>query len=192
MSRRNKVLIGLLAVIAVAIPLIALLYPRQGTKDAVAVLGCLIGLGKIAYDIIDKERERKNKAEQARERLRVSPRYGMWESTGMELGVVIYNEGATTVHIESVECRYRATGEATEHVQALVNMDYSPTQMVEPRHVIKYRDGDFQNEFHAKVRECEPANVCIVVRSYQGEIARVDGAEIIKVLTSPPTSQLDM
>ena len=97
MTTKTMLIIGsFVLVAAVVIPVV--FFQGENTTKTVAVAGFLISLagflislGKTLYNVFDKERERKKKSQESQERVKVTARYGHWDSTGTELGVVIYN-----------------------------------------------------------------------------------------------------
>jgi hypothetical protein len=191
MTNKRIILIGLFA-LALVVVLVVFLVPGDKTTRAVAAFGVFFTIAKIVYDICDKERERKKKAEENRERVKAEARYGWWDTTGFELGVVIYNEGTTPVHIQSVTCHYIPRDGSQETTLALDNMERGRTQLLHPRHTARFRYGLFKDEELSKIAALPKENVWITINSYQGEIYRVAGEDIIKVLNSPPTHQGDV
>lgn len=190
MSNKRKLLIGLIVLVTIAVILVVLLVPGDTTTRAVALLSFVITVGKVAYDIFDKERDRKKKAEESRERVRATAKYGHWDSTGEELGVVIYNEGSTPVHIQSVNCYYRRGDGSDVQQVGLDNMGHQETELLQPKHVAKFRYGLFKEDVLREIASLPKEDVWITINSYQGEICRVSGEDIIRVLNSQPTSQV--
>jgi hypothetical protein len=136
----------------------------------------------------EEERERKKKSQESQEGVKATARYGHWDSTGTELGVVIYNEGSTTLHIQSVACHYIPSDGVKEEL-IFSNLNYACTELLEPKHTAKFHCDSFKEVVLKQISTLSKENVWITINSYQGEIYRVGGEEIIKVLNSPPTTQ---
>lgn len=168
-------------------------YYRQGSSTAVASPDEIARMGTaLAIErLLERQREDERRAkEDSRECVKAIARYGIWDTTGEELGVLIYNEGSTPVHLRSVTCHYKP-GDGTEEAEiSFDNMDHRETELLPPKHVAKFRSGWSKPDELMKVASLAKEDVWITISSYQGEICRVEGEEIIKVLNSPPTSQL--
>ena len=105
MSNRTRLIIVAIAAAAVVVVPLAFLIPGETGTRLVAALAFVVALGKAAYDVWDKERERTKNADESRENVKAIAKYGYWDSTGEELGVLLYNESlAIPVHIQSVDC----------------------------------------------------------------------------------------
>jgi hypothetical protein len=189
-TRTNLIVRGLVVTLAIVVAL-AFLIPGETATRLIATLAFVIALGKTAYDIWDKERERSKKADESREKIRAVAKYGNWDSTGTELGVILYNESASTpVHIQSVVCHYKSADGESERQVNFVNMKYGREELSEPKHSARFRDGDSHADLHQLFVTLPEEWLWITVTSYQGEVSRVSGKEIKKVLGLPPTSQL--
>jgi hypothetical protein len=184
----TKLFAGFLVAVTSAALLIIMLYPSERTTTIVAITALLITTGKTGYDIYDKERERRRKSEESRERITATAKYGTWDSTGNELGVVIYNQGSAPVNIASVECGYTMSGESKTF--EFTNMAFKRTEVVQPKHTVRFRCGGFHDDVLAALARLPEKYVWITVKTQEGETVRIEGNEIIRALTSPPTSQL--
>ena len=192
MFTRTRLFIGAIVLAVIAVLVVGFVVHGDMTTRIIALLGFLFAAAKIAYDVYDQERERQNKAEENREKVKVIPKYARWDHTTPVLGVVIYNDGSTPVHIRSVVFHFRVGGE--EKTTWLSDYESQPGGLLERKDKAKYRDagemidGNIQVDYEPLLALPE-SDVWIVVTSYQGEIARVTGDEILRVLKSPPTHQ---
>jgi len=195
MTTKTMLIVGFF-VLAAAVVILGVVFQGENTTKtvavvvavAVAVAGFLISVVKPLYDVFDKERERKKRSQESQERVKVTAKYGHWDSTGTELGVVIYNEGSTTLHIQSVACHYIPSDGVKEEL-IFSNLNYACTELLEPKHTAKFHCDSFKEVVLKQISTLPKENVWITINSYQGEIYRVGGEEIIKVLNSPPTTQ---
>jgi hypothetical protein len=184
MTTTTKILIGIGVLIVLCGLVVAGSFRFSDTPwtTALATTGFIVAVSKTAYDIIDKERERKKKADEGRERVKATARFGMWNSTGHELGVVIYNEGSQQINIKHVVFNHMMGG--TPHQISFSNKDYRNEELLSPKDTAKFWDTN-ANLKPAIVATMPPESVNITIESYQGVIYRVSGEEIIKALQSP-------
>jgi hypothetical protein len=191
MSIWTKLLVLFLIVVTAAALLLILLYPSEETTKIIAITAFLISTGKTGYDIYDKERERRKKAEEGRAKITATPKYGMWDTSGRELGVVIYNAGSAPVHIASVECHYVPTDGMGPKMLEFSNMGYKRTELLQPKHTAKFRSDHFLDEVLASLTRMPEKNIWISIKTREGEEFRVEGKEVLAALNSPLTSQVD-
>ena len=178
--------------VAVLVVPLAFLIPGETGTRLVATLAFVVALGKAAYDVWDKERDRTKKAEETRERVKATAKYGYWDSTGEELGVLLYNESSNTpVHIQSVVCHYRPPSSQTVESLELFSLNHKTEELLLPKHATKFRDGGFHGPVLKLLASLPEDCVWISVTSYQGEVCRVEGREIQAVLKAPPTNQVN-
>jgi hypothetical protein len=192
MSNRTRlVIVAAVAAVIVVVPL-AFLIPGQTGTQLVATLAFVVALGKATYDVWDKERERTKKSDETREKVKAIARFGHWDSTGQELGVLLYNESSVTpVHIRSVVCHYKTANGQTEQSLELSNLKHRTEELLPPKYATKFRDGGFKTPILKMLAALPDDQLWISVTSYQGEVCRVDGSEIKAVLNSPPTNQVN-
>jgi hypothetical protein len=175
--------------VVVVVPLAFLIPGDTGTR-LVATLAFVVALGKSAYDVWDKERERIKKAEETREKVTATVRFGCWDTTGHELGVVLYNDSPVTpVHIQSVVCYFKPPDAQAEESLRFANMKYGSEELLLPKHTARFRDSGFKKDFHAMLLTLPENNLWISVTTYQGEVCRVEGKEIQAVLKAQPTNR---
>ena len=192
MRNRNYLVLGAIAAAAVVVVPLAFLIPGETGTRLVAALAFVVALGKVAYDVWEKEGERARRADEAREKVRAAAKYGYWDSTGEELGVLLYNESASVpVHIRAVVCHYRPADGQPEQSFGLVTLGRTTEEPLPPGHATKFRDGGFKGAVHKALAALPEGRVWISVTSHQGEVCRVGGKEIQAALRSPPTSQVD-
>jgi hypothetical protein len=184
----TKIFAGFLIFVTAAALLIIFIYPSEKTTTIVAIAALVITTGKSGYEIYEKERERKKKSEESREKVTATVRYGMWDSTGRELGAIIYNAGSAPVNIASVECHYTSGGESK--VLELVNLRYQRSELVPSKHTVKFRCEAFKDDLLEAMSKLPDKDVWISIKTQEGEVLKVDGKEIIRVLNSPPTCQI--
>jgi hypothetical protein len=151
---------------------------------SISAISLVLTLAKIGYDVFDKERERGKKSQEGRERVKVSARYGTWDSSAEELGVVIYNDAATPIHLKSVTLHRRVGGDEEEI--EMVNRDDLESELLMPKHTTGFRYGCFKADILRSISQQNENNIWITIDSYQGEICRVGGDEILRVLNAPP------
>jgi hypothetical protein len=185
----SKVFLGALAIVITTALLFSYWLPGQGTTTIVAITALLVTAGKTAYDIIEKDWERKRKAEENREKIIVSPKYGIWDTTSPNLGVEIYNAGPNPVSIESVNIHYIPPGGAEVITKSLTNMQYMHTDLVESKHRGKFFMDSFEIDPVQVLGNLPAKHVWIAVKTHEGQEERVDGKQILLALKSPPTSQ---
>ena len=166
----------------VAVVVGAFLVPGEFTTRAIAVLGFVVATGKTGYDVWDKERERRKKSEEGKERIKATPKFDNFNTAEPELGVVIYNDGTTPVHIESVVCRYDAADgyKPTEFV--LFNLDAQPSELLQPKHTTNFVFGQFDHLDMDGMEDATDERLWIIVRSHGGGEWRIPGRDIAKVL----------
>lgn len=184
MTTTNKFAIGICVLLALAVLPFLITMEGDAVTRTIAVLGFALTMGKAAYDIYDKERERKKKAEEGRERIKAIMKYGLWDSSGLDLGVVIYNEGTSPVHIESVICHF-----GSEQAEFSTTYHHQRTKLIGPKDKANFTFKSLGNNVSNRISELPKETVWLVISSYQGEICRVEGEEILKVLNSPHTNQ---
>jgi hypothetical protein len=187
MPLRTKIITGLLIFLTLACMVIVLLFPGPETAKVVAITALLVTTAKSGYDIYEKELERRKKAEDAREKIITTAKFGIWDTSTSKLGVEIYNAGASPVSIASVECHYPKNG--TRETLPLTNMAYMPTEIIPPKNTAKFRLDSFEI---GPVTECvrlPDTDIWISIRTHEGAEFRVDGKEIARVLNAAPTSQ---
>jgi hypothetical protein len=145
----------------------------------VALGGFLVNYGKVAYDVWDKERDRRKKENDAQERVQATP-FFTWHGTADSVACLdVYNAGAATVHIRRVALVVRdAAGTAT--AEQLYVGDSSDTRCkLGPKDHARFQlftgDKRFQGVALAKL---SPENLWIVVESFTGELARVRGEDV--------------
>ena len=68
----------------------------------VATLGILVAGAKNAYDVLDKERERRKKEDESREVLTATAEFCNYDSGTKQVGVELYNGGKSTVPVKQV------------------------------------------------------------------------------------------
>lgn len=79
---------------------VAYFFPDEFATRVFTVGTVVIAVSEILYSRYGKAVERMAKAEEARERVNITPAYGPWDSTANLLGVVIYNETSNPVHVK--------------------------------------------------------------------------------------------
>jgi hypothetical protein len=187
MPLQTKIIAGFL-IFMTAVAIVAIVFfPSDRTTNIVAVAALMVTTGKTGYDILDKERERRKSAEERREKIIVTPKFGMWESTGHELGVIIYNAGSAATHIASAKCFYRQS-EDTKTLE-FGSMKYHRTEVIPSKHTAKFRCDALKDALLADLARLPAEDIWIVVETQEGQSVTVDGRDIIAVLNSPPTSQ---
>jgi len=184
----TKLFVGFLIAVTAAALLIILLFPSERSTSIVAITALLLTTVKTGYDIVEKERERKKKTEEGREKITATAKYGMWDSSGHELGVVIYNTGSGPVSIASVECHYALGGETK--ILEFSNLKYQRTELVPSKHTAKFRSGCFKDDLLAVMAKLPEKDIWITIETQEGEVVRVGGKDIVRALNSPPTSLL--
>lgn len=189
MPIQTKIIAGLLIFLTAAALLIILLFPGEKTTTIVAITALLVTTAKAGYDIYEKERERKKMVDDRREKLIVTARYGMWDTTSPNLGVLIYNAGPSPVRLMSVTCHYISSGSTAEMKIEFTNMKSIPTELVPSKHTAKFRDDDFKVDTKSVLAELPANDVWITIATQEGTTIRVDGKDILSVLNSKPTSQ---
>jgi hypothetical protein len=190
MSILTKIFVAFLIFITAAALLIILLYPGERTTTIVAITALLISTGKTGYDIYDKERERRKKAEEGRARITATAKYGMWDSSGRELGVVIYNAGSAPAHIACVECRYIPSDGTEVKTLEFSNISYKRSELLQPKHTARFRSGCFKDDLLGAMAKLPEKNIWISIKTLEGEEFKVEGKEILAALNAPPSNQL--
>lgn len=189
MPLRTKIIAGVLIFLTAAAVIAILYFPSERTTNIVAVAALLVTTAKAGYDIYEKELERRTKAEDSREKIVVTPKYGIWDTTSPHLGVEIYNAGPSPVSIESVVCQYVPSGSKDVKTLALTSMKVMRTELVPSKHHGKFRLESFDIDLVGEMGKLRDKDVWITVKTHEGAAVMVDGREIIRVLNSPPTSQ---
>jgi hypothetical protein len=192
MSNRTRWLVACIGAVALIVVSLAFIIPGEIATRLIAASAFVIAMGKTAYDIWDKERERTKKANESRENVKATVKYGYWDSTGEELGVILYNESSSTpVHIQSVNCHYKlADGQSEERLE-FDNIQHATSELLLPKHTAKFRYGLFQDTTMKLLATLPEERLWISVASYQGEVCRVGGKDIQAVLKAPPTNQVN-
>jgi hypothetical protein len=167
-----------------------LFYPSERATGTVAIAALLVTTGKTAYDIFDKERERQESADDRREKLLVKPRYGMWDSTGIELGVLIYNASPSAVHVSCARCYYRQDNETKK--LDLLDMKRLPAQVIASKHTARFRCGASKEDILNELAKLAPKDLWITVETHEGQSVTVDGDSVLAVLNSKPASQFGL
>jgi hypothetical protein len=184
-SKKNAIIGGGFVAAIVAVLLVTLLVKGETVTKVVAVAGCILALGKTGWDMIEKDLERQKKAEEGKEKIKATPKYGHYNSTAEELGVLIYNEGNAPVSIESVVCHWVRGGGTKEQDYPLFSRDGHLTEMVQPKHKLTFNlfnDGSIDiNEMQSTPDD----RLRISVRSHGGTEWRVKASEIAKAIASP-------
>ncbi|MFO0799546.1 MAG: hypothetical protein U0804_18915 [Gemmataceae bacterium] len=146
--------VAFLAVLLIGWGVALLVDPYDLTRQisvfggVVAVFALLGNLGKIGYDIWDKERDRKKKDEDKKEKLKATALYSppvsklRYSSPGIDpdgvcvVGVKIYNEGSAPVHVKSVRlvCREGTTHFEPVPLYVEAGKTESFTCLIEPKH----------------------------------------------------------
>jgi hypothetical protein len=125
--------------------------------------------------------------EDRREKIIATAKYGMWDSTGQELGVVIYNAGSAPVNIAAVECHYRQGGEMKK--LELSNLKYQRTELVPSKYTAKFHCDAFKDDQMKAFGKLPEKDIWITVKTQEGEVCKVEGKDIVGALNSPPTYQ---
>ena len=89
---------------------VAVFVPGENVTRVLAVLGFIVALGKTAYDVWEKERERRKKKEDNVEKLRVAPTLQSHDADIETLGLRVHNAGKSAVSIHRVQLIYRRDG----------------------------------------------------------------------------------
>lgn len=191
----NWKVLGFLAVgvlLLLGVILVAWLVPGENVTRGLIVASFLLTLLKAAYDVLDKVQERRRKEAESKERVKASPTFnkpacGKMETTEV-VGAELYNEGAALVNIKRVQVVVASeTGNSESH--NLVSFEpwpvpgapwSHPAKKIGPREVVRFHlppsaDRRFQAE---ALLTLAPENLCILIESYGGEVARVPGEQI--------------
>jgi hypothetical protein len=183
----TKFITGLLILLTLACMVIILLFPGPETAKVVAITALLVTTAKSGYDIYEKELERRKKAEDAREKIIATAKYGIWDTSTSKLGVEIYNAGASPVSIASVECHCPKNG--TRARLPLTNIAYMPSEIVPSKNTAKFRLDSLEIDPVTECGRLPDTDIWITIRTHEGAEFRVDGKEIARVLNAAPTSQ---
>jgi hypothetical protein len=188
-TRKIGVLVTLGVLLVAGVMLVAFFVPGEFVTRAIAVLGVLIAVAKTAYDIVDKERERRKKASEGVERIKATVCYSKAWSRRL-FGVEIYNEGPL-VNIKSV-CLKVVTGEKTERIPLLVNYrlegagQHFPRAKFEETYILQQKSNVFfhidPNREMAAFLNFDPSALSVEVESFVGPLATIEGDKVYAVL----------
>lgn len=145
----------------------------------VALGSFLVNYGKAAYDVWDKERERRKKEADAQERILATPVFTWHDTAESVVCVDLYNAGAAVVHIKRAALVVRdATG--GEAVEVLCAGDgFDPRCKLGPKDHARFRSITSDKRFAGvALAKLPPTDLWIVVESFVGEVARVRGEDV--------------
>lgn len=145
----------------------------------VALGGLVVNYGKAAYDVWDKERERRKKEADAQERVTATPVFTWHDTAESVVCVDLYNVGAATVHIKraALVVRDAAGVEAAEVL--CVGDGFDPRCKLGPKDHARFRSTTGDKRFGGvALAKLPPPDLWIVVESFVGEVARVRGEDI--------------
>jgi hypothetical protein len=193
--RASAVIVGLVVLVAVVVYFLFFSDSLQGdwVTRIIAVVGFAVTAGKVAYDIWDKERDRKKKADEKKEKVRTFALCKRQQG-GFNLSVDIYNDGAAKIHIRNVYLAFTENGFKNQYQlvadpprPAVTSVTFSPSAHLRtftsiPKLTSWELDTKGKVLFYLNTSQHLPApGVCpdlrIVIESYQGEVAVVPESE---------------
>lgn len=201
MNRRQAVVLVVGFASLVGAVLLAVFVPGENVTRLIAVGGFLVTLGKAGYDIWEKAQERRKKEEEKAEKVRATLILGGGGYNGMDLKVELFNHGTTRVAIKQVALCGVFKGHDFSFPLAMPDADslhrltfyreqldisIHPTRVtLEPK---EHADFYLSSLLHLAgdptrfgVKDfvgLEAGSFWVVVESFNGELKRIDGAEI--------------
>jgi hypothetical protein len=151
--------------------------------------GFAVNYGKNAYDVWDKERERRKKSEENKERLRIIPTYRRYDSGKSVVGVQIYNEGkvpvairAVTLCIDTAEIKnvfplFMISGRSKDGME-----EYAVTKKLEPHEHVDFFVPFGEGPSTKELVMFAPNSLWIRIELFSGGSEQVSGEEIRRAI----------
>ncbi len=205
-TRRN--VLGLV-VVPVAVVILGMTAARLVDKNdqtrqiavfaaVIALCNFVVSMIKSAYDVWDKERERQKKEDDKKECIRATLKFGSHIVSEPDLIVELYNDGSTTVAIKSVKLvvntesgQQAAEMLAFGELRTRYDMNGTPSQdrefvtcvKLEPKDHTRFSTLGNTGVFkHDELFKLPTENLTVVVESFNGEVARLEGSKIQEIL----------
>jgi hypothetical protein len=191
----NRHLLGLLAafiglVVVAVVP--AWLIAGENYTLLIAIYAAIVAtvsgftrMLKDAKDMVDKAREERKKEEEKQERVLATVDFKPYDTDTPHLGVELFNDGSRPVTIKRVVMVLKNdAGEKTDRFVMLPN--YQEQVKLEPGTPTEFFSHGRKEFKPQTMKELPPEAFWIVVESYKGEVARVEGPAILEAITGRP------